>query len=48
MADAERAKEVEMALIECLEGGGSRGVICDPPNVMRALRGRAGTRVIPD
>jgi len=36
------------ALIDFVGGGGRLGVITDPPNVARALRGEAGTRIVPD
>jgi carbamate kinase len=35
------------ALIEFVEGGGSEGIITDPPHLAAALAGRAGTRVVP-
>jgi carbamate kinase len=35
------------ALIEFVEGGGSEGIITDPPHLTAALAGRAGTRVVP-
>ena len=34
------------ALIEFLEGGGRRGVVTDPPNLARAMRGEAGTSIV--
>ncbi len=34
------------ALIEFLEGGGRGGVVTDPPNLMRAMRGETGTRLV--
>ncbi len=34
------------ALIGFLEGGGCRGVVTDPPNLARALRGKAGTSIV--
>ena len=34
------------ALIEFLEGGGSEGVVTDPPHLARALAGAAGTRFV--
>jgi carbamate kinase len=36
------------ALIDFVSGGGKFGLITDPPNVARALRGEAGTRVVSD
>lgn len=33
------------ALIDFIDGGGALGLITDPPNVARALRGETGTRV---
>jgi len=36
------------ALIDFVGGGGRLGLITDPPNVARALRGETGTRVVPD
>ena len=36
------------ALIDFVGGGGRLGVITDPPNVASALRGEAGTRIVPD
>ncbi len=36
------------ALIDFVGGGGRLGLITDPPNVTRALRGETGTRVVPD
>lgn len=36
------------ALIEFVAGGGRLGLITDPPNVTRALRGETGTRVVAD
>ena len=35
------------ALIDFVAGGGKLGLITDPPNLRRALRGETGTRVIP-
>jgi carbamate kinase len=35
------------ALIAFVEGGGSEGIITDPPHLAAALAGRAGTRVVP-
>ena len=35
------------ALIEYLEGGGPEGVITDPPHLVAALAGTAGTRIVP-
>jgi carbamate kinase len=34
------------ALIEFVAGGGRLGLITDPPNITRALRGETGTRVV--
>ena len=34
------------ALVEFVSGGGSLGLITDPPNITRALRGETGTRVV--
>jgi carbamate kinase len=34
------------AVIEFLERGGTKAIITDPPNLVRALRGEAGTRVV--
>ena len=34
------------ALIDFVSGGGALGLITDPPNVARALRGETGTRVV--
>ncbi|TAK52368.1 MAG: carbamate kinase [Betaproteobacteria bacterium] len=34
------------ALIEFLEGGGRGGVVTDRPNLMRAMRGETGTRLV--
>jgi carbamate kinase len=34
------------ALIDFVGGGGRFGLITDPPNVTRALRGETGTRVV--
>ena len=34
------------ALIDFVEGGGKLGLITDPPNLPRALRGETGTRVV--
>jgi len=36
------------ALIEFLEGGGGEGLVTDPPNLGRALRGETGTRITRD
>jgi carbamate kinase len=35
------------ALIDFVQGGGRLGLITDPPNLPRALRGETGTRVVP-
>jgi carbamate kinase len=35
------------ALIDFVEGGGKLGLITNPPNLPRALRGETGTRVVP-
>ncbi len=35
------------ALIDFVSGGGGLGLITNPPNVARALRGETGTRVVP-
>jgi carbamate kinase len=35
------------AIIAFLEGGGSRALITDPPNLGRALSGAAGTHIVP-
>jgi len=35
------------ALIEFVEGGGKLGLITDPSNMSRALRGQTGTRLVP-
>lgn len=34
------------ALIEFVAGGGGLGLITDPPNITRALRGETGTRIV--
>jgi len=34
------------ALIDFVGGGGRLGLITNPPNVARALRGEAGTRIV--
>src|SRR5207237_8006428 len=34
------------ALIDFISGGGRLGLITDPPNIARALRGETGTRVV--
>lgn len=36
------------ALIDFVGGGGRLGLITDPPNIARALRGETGTRVVAD
>ena len=36
------------AVIEFLEGGGSEGVITNPPNIARALTGVTGTHIVPN
>ncbi len=36
------------AMVEFLEATGGRGLITDPPNVMRALAGETGTLILPD
>ena len=36
------------ALIDFVAGGGKIGLITNPPNLPRALRGETGTRVVPD
>lgn len=36
------------AMIEFLEATGARGLVTDPPNVMRALAGETGTLMLPD
>jgi carbamate kinase len=36
------------ALIDFVGGGGRLGLITDPPHLARALRGEAGTRIVPD
>jgi carbamate kinase len=36
------------ALIDFVAGGGRLGLITNPPNLPRALRGETGTRVVPD
>jgi carbamate kinase len=36
------------ALIDFVAGGGQLGLITNPPNLPRALRGETGTRVVPD
>jgi carbamate kinase len=36
------------ALIDFVGGGGRLGLITDPPNLARALRGEAGTRIVPE
>jgi carbamate kinase len=36
------------ALVEFVSSGGSLGLITDPPNITRALRGETGTRVVAD
>ena len=36
------------ALIDFVANGGKLGLITNPQNVMRALRGETGTRVVPD
>jgi len=36
------------ALIEFVAGGGGLGLVTDPPNITRALRGDTGTRVVAD
>ncbi|MDQ7030558.1 MAG: carbamate kinase [Ardenticatenia bacterium] len=36
------------AVIEYIEAGGPRAIITDPPNMVRALRGEAGTHIGPD
>ena len=36
------------ALVEFVSSGGSLGLITDPPNIPRALRGETGTRVVAD
>jgi carbamate kinase len=35
------------AIIRFLENGGKEAIITDPPNIMRALNGETGTRIIP-
>ena len=35
------------AIIEFLEAGGQEALIADPPNLMRAVAGEAGTRMVP-
>ena len=35
------------AVIEFIEGGGSEGVITNPPNIARALTGATGTHILP-
>ena len=32
-----------LAMIQYIEGGGTRGLITDPPNISRALEGETGT-----
>jgi carbamate kinase len=34
------------ALIDFVSGGGQLGLITDPPNIARALRGETGTRIV--
>lgn len=36
------------ALIDFVAGGGRLGLVTDPPNLARALRGETGTRIVPD
>ena len=36
------------AIIEYLEAGGKEAIITTPENISAALRGEAGTRIIPD
>jgi carbamate kinase len=36
------------ALIEFIEAGGKQGLITDPPNIGRALKGESGTYIVPD
>jgi carbamate kinase len=36
------------ALIDFVTEGGKLGLITNPPNLPRALRGETGTRVVPD
>jgi carbamate kinase len=35
------------AVIEFLEAGGKKALITDPPNLLRAVAGEAGTRIVP-
>lgn len=35
------------AVVQYIESGGQEGLITDPPNLARALRGETGTRIVP-
>jgi len=35
------------AVVQYIENGGQEGLITDPPNLARALRGETGTRIVP-